>query len=209
MFTGIVQALCPVRQLADEAGLRRLGLALGSAAADLAAGASVAVNGVCLTVSEQVGDITFFNVVQETLNRTNLGALGQGDRVNVERSVRIGDEIGGHLLSGHVWGLAELKRIESGPNRRDLWFEAPTDAGHYLLRKGFVALDGASLTIADLDASKHWLKVALVPDTIERTTLGAMQTGAFANLEVDAATQAIVETVARVLAEQASQEEPQ
>jgi len=201
MFTGIVQGLIKVSSIEDETALRRLRLQLGSLAEDLALGASVAVNGTCLTVTGIYDDAVCFDVIRETLNRTNLGALRIGDAVNVERSFRVGDEIGGHILSGHVSGLATLVRIEEAANERNLIFSVPSTLMKYLLAKGFVALDGASLTIASVDGDACEMSVCLIPETIARTTLGEARQGYRANLEVDAQTQAVVDTVERVLSQ--------
>lgn len=203
MFTGIVQGLCPVADVREHGGIRRLALDLDGLAEGLATGASVAVNGVCLTVTAVDGDRARFDVIPETLVRTNLGRLAPGDRVNVERSLKAGDEIGGHLVSGHVSAVASVRRIEQNaadaPGTRNLYFGVPPALMKYLTYKGFVALDGASLTIAHVDGAG--IGVCLIPETIARTTLGRVEQGAPVNLEVDPQTQAIVDTVERVLAE--------
>lgn len=202
MFTGIVQGLCEVGAVEDEAGLRRLELRLGDDLTEgLETGASVAVNGVCLTVTGVDGGSARFDVIRETLDLTNLGDLSPGQRANVERSFRVGDEVGGHILSGHVSGVAEVVRIEEATNERNLYFRVPPELMKYLSYKGFVSLDGASLTIAHADADACEIGVCLIPETIRRTTLGTVAPGDRVNLEVDPQTQAIVETVERVLAE--------
>lgn len=155
MFTGIVQGLCEVVDVRDHLALRRLTVALGELGAGLATGASVAVNGVCLTVTATANGQASFDVIQETLDHTNLGALSAGDRVNVERSLRVGDEVGGHILSGHVSGVAVLERIEAAENVRNLTLSVEPDHLRFLHHKGFVALDGASLTIANVDPARR------------------------------------------------------
>ena len=202
MFTGIVQGLCEVAATADEPSLRRLEVDLGSLAEGLQLGASVAVNGVCLTVAGLRNDRAGFEVVRETLNCTNLGALTTGSRVNIERSCRMGDEIGGHLLAGHVEGAGKVDAVEDGPNERNLWLRVAPEWMRCLHHKGFVALNGASLTIAAVDAEEHRIKVCLIPETLARTTLGAATPGSRLNLEIDQQTRAVVETVERVLAAQ-------
>lgn len=206
MFTGIVQGLCEVRRVDDEPGLRRLTLELGELAAGLELGASVAVNGTCLTVTRTSAGAASFDVIRETLDHTNLGTLQPGARVNVERSFRVGDEIGGHILSGHVSGTATVSRVEEGANERNVYFRVPPALMKYLSYKGFVALDGASLTLAHVDSAAHEIGVCLIPETIARTTLGTVSAGDRVNLEVDAQTQTIVETVERVLAERLAQQ---
>jgi riboflavin synthase len=201
VFTGIVQGLCPVRAVADAPGLRRLSLELGDLAQDLELGASVAVNGTCLTVTATSAGAAEFDVIQETLTHTNLGDLAPGSLVNVERSFRVGDEIGGHIVSGHVSDVATVVRVEEGANERNLYFELPAALMKYLTLKGFVALDGASLTISHVDRAACRIGVSLIPETIARTTLGHVAAGDRVNLEVEAQTRTIVETVERVLAE--------
>ncbi|MAT82663.1 MAG: riboflavin synthase [Gammaproteobacteria bacterium] len=202
MFTGIVQGLCEVGAVDDEPGLRRLELRLGGELTDgLETGASVAVNGVCLTVTAVEGGDARFDVIRETLSLTNLGDLAPGHLANVERSFRVGDEVGGHILSGHVSGVAEVARVEEAANERNVYFRVPPELMKFLSYKGFVSLDGASLTIAHADAGACEIGVCLIPETIRRTTLGRVTVGSRVNLEVDPQTQTIVETVERVLAE--------
>lgn len=201
MFTGIVQGLCEVKAVDALRDLRRLSIDLDTLAGELEPGASVAVNGVCLTVTRCDGTLANFDVIRETLDNTNLGTLSPGDRVNVERSFRVGDEIGGHVVSGHVSGVAAVERIDEAENQRNLFFRIPAALMNYLIMKGFVALDGASLTISHVDRDAGIIGVSLIPETIARTTLGHVVCGDSVNLEVDAQTRTIVETVERVLAE--------
>lgn len=201
MFTGIVQGLCRVLTVEDEPALRRLSVDLGALGNELQLGASVAVNGTCLTVTTAAPSAVGFDVIKESLDHTNLLSLEPGDHVNVERSFRVGDEIGGHILSGHVAAIVTVDAVETGVNERNLWFRVDPQWSKFLLHKGFVALDGASLTIAAVDPEQNRIKVTLIPETIARTTLGAVGVGAPVNMEIDAQTQAIVETVERVLAQ--------
>jgi riboflavin synthase len=203
VFTGIVQALCPVTAITDRANLRRLSIDLGETGAGLVPGASVAVNGVCLTATTVVRGAASFDVIEETLRITNLADLVPGTPVNVERSMRVGDEIGGHQLSGHVVGTVSVQRIDSDVDKRVLWLDVAERWLPYLLYKGFVALDGASLTISAIEPDNHSFAVSLIPETIARTTLGRVQPGDRVNLELDAQTQTIVSTVMRVLADPA------
>lgn len=199
MFAGIIQGLCRVASVREQAGIRRLEVALGDLAEELSTGASVAVNGVCLTVSGLNQANAAFDVIQETLNSTNLGAIAAGRQVNVERSLRFGDEVGGHVLSGHILGTAQVEAVETGAGERNLWLGVRPEWLPYLHHKGFTALDGASLTIAAVDAQRRRIKVCLIPETIARTTLGRAEVGAAINLEVDPQTRAVVETVERML----------
>jgi len=200
MFTGIVQGLCEVTGIENRPNLRRLSLRLDSLAEDLATGASIAVNGCCLTVTRVEAGTVSFDVIQESLDLTNLGDLVLGSLVDVERSFRVGDEVGGHILSGHVIGCVGVVAVDSAPNRRDLTFKVPPSWMKYLHHKGFVALDGASLTIAAVNPAAMTISVSLIPETIVRTTLGAVVVGDRVNLEIDAQTQAVVDTVERILA---------
>ena len=202
MFTGIVQELAPLLDLVREPGLVRLELGLSpERRAGLVGGASVAVNGTCLTVSRLDGPGVGFDVIDETLQRTNLGALGPGDRVNVERSATFADEIGGHRVSGHVSGVAEVLEVRRSENNCVVRLGTHPAWERFVFMKGYVALDGASLTVSGIDRDAGWLEVSLIPETLARTTFGFRAVGERVNVEVDAETVAVVETVERVLAD--------
>jgi riboflavin synthase len=203
MFTGIVQALIPVADVVFESGVQRLGLSLGGLAEGLQPGASVAINGTCLTVVQTSGNFTTFDVIEETRRITNLGSLTTGTLVNVERSFRIGDEVGGHVVSGHVTGTATVSHIDSREGVRNVDFKGEAEWMKFILHKGFVALDGASLTIARVNQQTGEFGVCLIPETIERTTLGRLNIGDQVNVEVDSQTRATIETVERLFAEPA------
>lgn len=200
MFTGIVQDLVPVSYATIQEGVLRLGLALGPLAEGLVPGASVAVNGTCLTVTRSSNNLTEFDVIDETRRLTNLGDVRGGVLVNVERSFRVGDEVGGHIVSGHVSGTAEVSRIETGEGIRNIHFCADPALMKYISHKGFVALDGASLTVAAVDPAASMFTVCLIPETIQRTTLGRVSPGDRVNIEIDSQTRATVDTVERMLA---------
>jgi len=204
MFTGIVQGTAEVVAIHEAQAFRTHVLALSSELREgLALGASVAHNGVCLTVTAIDGERVSFDLMRETLRVTNLGAVAVGDRVNIERAARFGDEIGGHAMSGHVMALAELVELDEAPNNRRLWFEVPHALGRFLFDKGYIGVDGISLTIGQtLPASAaHGPRfcVDLIPETLARTVLVDRVPGDVANIEIDPQTQAIVETVERVL----------
>jgi riboflavin synthase len=199
MFTGIVQGLCEITGVVDEQNLRRLTVDLGKLADGLELGASIAINGSCLTVTACEATRVSFDVIQETLNLTNLAELTVTELVNVERSLGFGDEIGGHILSGHVSASVQVADIVETTNTRDLSFAVPAPWMKYLYHKGFVALDGASLTIAATNPAANTISISLIPETIKRTTLGLVQCGAKVNLEIDSQTQTVVETVERLL----------
>ncbi len=202
VYSGIVQALQPVRAIKREADLARLELALGDLFVGLVPGASIAVNGVCVTVANlTVPDTVHLDLIAETLRVSNLGELHPGDLVNVERSMRVGDEQGGHDVSGHVSAMVRVvAREQRGGNLR-LHLGCPKLWMKYIFHKGFVALDGASLTISSVDVRRGRFSVDLIPETRARTTLGFRCEGDHVNLEVDSRTQTIVETIERLFAD--------
>lgn len=203
MFTGIVQGTARVVSCRHKTGLMQLELELPPARAEgLETGASIAVNGTCLTITSFQGCRVCFDLIDTTLELTNLGELEPGDRVNFERAARMGDEIGGHLMSGHILCCTRIKRVEARENSHHLWFEIPEAAAPYLLPKGFVGLNGCSLTLAEVDSEQGEFSVSLIPETLAQTTFGQLQPGSRVNLEVDPQTQAIVDTVNRYLKQQ-------
>ena len=201
MYTGIVQGVCPVVGVETRAGVTTLRVDLGDHADGLQPGASVALNGTCLTAVVIDGGEVHFDLVKETRRLTNLGELRAGSVVNVERSLCIGDEVGGHILSGHVAALAVVADVQASQGHRRVMVEVPAQWMSYLMLKGFVALNGASLTIQELDRQRNIFTVSLIPETLARTTFGTLAIGDALNLEVDAQTQAVVDTVRAMLPE--------
>ena len=167
-------------------------------AGGLQTGASVAHNGCCLTVTETDGRTARFDLMAETLDKTNLGRLKAGDLVNLERAARFGDEIGRHLMSGHITATTEILRIERTEHNTTMHFALPAALKPYILPKGFVGLDGCSLTIGSVGEDSFC--VHLIPETLRRTLFGTRQAGDTVNLEIDPQTQAVVDTVGRILA---------
>lgn len=207
MFTGIVQGKVEVVEVRELDKFRTHVVNLPDALREgLAIGASVAHNGVCLTVTDISGDRVSFDLMRETLRLTNLGAVEVGQCVNIERAARFGDEIGGHSMSGHVICMAEVVAIDEAPNNRRLWFALPAAMGRFVFEKGYIGVDGISLTIGDVRPSAEGegieFSVNLIPETLNRTTLGERLPGDQVNIEIDPQTQVIVETVERVLASQ-------
>lgn len=199
MFTGIVQGMATVTGCERNAGIMQLELELPVGHADkLSLGASIAINGTCLTITEFNGNQVRFDVIDTTLQLTNLGQLTQGDRVNFERAARIGDEIGGHLMSGHILCQAQVVEVSLEGNNRKIRFATPGTAAPYLLPKGFVGLNGCSLTLAEVD--NDGFSISLIPETLRQTTFGLLEVGDSVNLEVDPQTQAVVDTVQRYMA---------
>lgn len=210
MFTGIVQGTAEVAAIQEAEAFRTHVVILPESLREgLEIGASVAHNGVCLTVTAIDGERVSFDLMRETLRVTNLGTLEVGDRVNIERAARFGDEIGGHAMSGHILAQAELVELDEAPNNRRLWFELPQALGRFLFDKGYIGVDGASLTIGEvrqgIAGQGTRFCVDLIPETLQRTTLGVRVPGDRVNIEIDPQTQAIVETVERVLEARAIQ----
>jgi len=182
MFTGLVECLADVRSVSpDGAGGVALDL-LVPFGRDLSLGESVAVNGCCLTVVA-AGEAVGFQAGPETLAKTDLGALRCGDRVNVERSLRWGDRLGGHLVTGHVDGVGQIAAREVSGDWQTVWFAAPESLTAVMVPKGSVAVDGVSLTVVEVRPGRF--SVMLIPHTLAVTTLGIKATGAGVNLETD------------------------
>ena len=200
MFTGIVQGMGRIVSVEQPAAdFRTHTVELPEDMANgLQTGASVAHNGCCLTVTETDGRTARFDLMAETLDKTNLGRLKAGDLVNLERAARFGDEIGGHLMSGHITATTEILRIERTEHNTTMHFALPAALKPYILPKGFVGLDGCSLTIGSVGEDSFC--VHLIPETLRRTLFGTRQAGDTVNLEIDPQTQAVVDTVGRILA---------
>ena len=199
MFTGIVQGLGEVTHIQDHGGICCLQVRLPTGRDQgLETGASVAINGVCLTVVGWDQRGVEFDVIDETLRLTNLGDLKVDHVVNVERAARFGDEIGGHVLSGHVHGRAQVTEVVETDANLAVWWAIPEALKKYVLPKGYVSLNGCSLTVGDTERDGQ-LSIHLIPETRELTTFGRVMVGDLLNLEIDSQTQAIVDTVERVL----------
>lgn len=205
MYTGIVHGAYPLTSVLRKAGLSQLAIELPPALlVDLSIGASVGLDGVCMTVTEINGQQICFDAMQETLTLTTLGGLDVGDLVNVERSAKQGAEIGGHNISGHVDGCAEIIAVEESENNCSLYFRLPPQLTKYVFKKGFIGVNGCSLTVADYQPKEGCFSVCLIPETLRVTNLGQKGVGDWVNIEVDRQTQVIVDTVERVLAERDS-----
>jgi riboflavin synthase len=181
MFTGIVEKTVRIIGVAQGPMFRRITLAPGWT--DIQHGQSIAINGVCLTVAEISGSEIGFDVIKETLDKTNLGLLGNGDEVNVERALRVGDRIDGHFVQGHVDGVALLLKQVASEAEWRLTLEAPHQLMKYLVPKGSICIDGVSLTIAAVHANQF--EVALIPTTLKLTTLPRRNIGWPFNVEAD------------------------
>lgn len=202
MFTGIVQGQGQIVDIIEKADFRTHVVTLpAELLPGLALGASVAHNGCCLTVTDIKEQQVSFDLMQETLRVTNLGQLKIGDSVNLERAARFGDDIGGHAMSGHIMGMSSLLVRDETDTNTSLWFALPAALAKYVFTKGYIGIDGISLTVVEVQSDRF--VVHLIPETLARTNLGEVQVGYQANLEIDPQTQAIVDTVERVLANQA------
>ncbi|CNI23746.1 riboflavin synthase subunit alpha [Yersinia massiliensis] len=204
MFTGIVQGTAPVVAIEEKSNFRTHVVEMPTEMLPgLALGASVSHNGCCLTVTAVEGNQVSFDLMKETLRITNLGDIKVGDQVNLERAAKFSDEIGGHLMSGHIICTAEIAKIYTSENNRQIWFRMPSDdLMKYVLHKGFIGIDGISLTIGEVVNNRFC--VHLIPETLARTTLGKKRLGNRVNIEIDPQTQAVVDTVERVLAQRDS-----
>ncbi|EIM31281.1 riboflavin synthase, alpha subunit [Leptothrix ochracea L12] len=202
MFTGIVQGIAHIRAITDRPGLRTFTLSFPRGFDQgLEIGASVACDGVCLTVTTLSAGQAQFDVMQQTLTLTTLGRFNVGDPINVERAARDGAEIGGHPLSGHVDFTATLTSIRQPENNHVLRIQVPAPWMRYIFAKGYIAINGASLTLADADRQAGWFEVWLIPETLRMTTFGHKQVGASLNIEIERSTQVIVDTVRDSVAE--------
>ena len=186
MFTGIIQRVLAVRAVEQRGSTRRI--VLPNAWPDVRLGESIAINGVCLTVTGILDGTFTADVMGETLSRSGLGALTPGDPVNLERSVRLADRMGGHLVQGHVDATATIISRTPAEHWDQVRIALPDGIARYVVEKGSIAVDGISLTVSALTppgTADGWFEVCLIPETLKRTTLGTRQPGDTLNLEVD------------------------
>jgi riboflavin synthase len=201
MFTGIVEELGEVAGIEHRADAARL--TIRGSTQDTSLGESIAVNGVCLTVAEILDGTFTADVMGETLDRSGLGALTPGAPVNLERSVRLADRLGGHLVQGHVDATAAIISRTPTAHWDQVRIQLPGKISHYVVEKGSIAVDGISLTVSALSApgeAQSWFEVCLIPETLKRTTLGTAEAGDTVNLEVDV----IAKYVERLLSKEGS-----
>ena len=191
MFTGIIQGTGCIQSVRGDS-IVTIDVQIPSTDG-LEIGASVSIDGVCLTATS-VSDTVTFDVIPETLERTTLGSLSSGSNVNVERALKFGDELGGHLLSGHIMGTAEIVAVEN----QDYTIQCPPEMAEYIQEKGYIAVDGISLTIGKT-SGKGGFDVHIIPETLRLTTLGSKGVGDQVNIDIDALTQAVVETTKRLM----------
>lgn len=206
MFTGIVQTQAVVVDATNQGGVLRLALQVEQQYAEnLNIGASIAINGCCLTVVKFASDtqgccVINFDVIDETLKLTNLGMLAVNDTVNFERSVTFGTELGGHIVSGHIHCMAEILSIKHHQDNCKMQLALAKEWQKYVLYKGFVSVNGASLTVGEVDEQGFWLH--LIPETLSITNLDNYREGDKLNIEVDQQTYTIINTVENYLSQE-------
>ena len=195
MFTGIIAGVGYVTEATLSKEILRLGINT-TQGQGLIIGASVAVDGVCLTAVKQEDDVVFFDVISETLSKTTLGSLKKDSKVHIERSLKLGDELGGHLVSGHVHGVGRVTSLQTSPWVMSI--EVSPQLSKYIFEKGFISLAGASLTVVSV--RDHVFSVALIPETLKVTKFKEAQLGDLFNVEVDQSTRTIVDQVEAAVA---------
>ncbi|NUT39858.1 MAG: riboflavin synthase [Thermoactinospora sp.] len=195
MFTGIVEEQGEVVALEQLGEAARLSVRGKIVTGDAGHGDSIAVNGVCLTVVTVEGEVFTVDVMRETLERSSLGGLVSGSKVNLERAVRADQRLGGHIMQGHVDGVGTILAREPGEHWDDVTVALPADLNRYVVEKGSIAVDGVSLTVTKVDATSFG--ISLIPTTLQLTNLGAKQPGEQVNLEVDVIAKYVEKLVAR------------
>ena len=200
MFTGIVSGQGYIHKVKNNVDYTSITIkAPAGFSKNLKRGASVAVNGVCLTVKKGTTDLLEFDVITETLEKTNFNLLSKGNKVNLERSMKANTEIGGHLVSGHIHGVGVIKSINDRGQTKDLRIQPPASLMEYLFYKGYVGLNGCSLTIGKVFKSSF--NIHLIPETIKVTNFQKMKKGDLINIEIDQTTINTVETIKKIMLE--------
>ena len=200
MFTGIVSGQGYIHKIKNNVDYASITIkAPAGFSKNLKRGASVAVNGVCLTAKKGATDLLEFDVITETLEKTNFTLLSKGNKVNLERSMKASTEIGGHLVSGHIHGVGVIKSINDRGQTKDLRIQPPASLMEYLFYKGYVGLNGCSLTIGKVFKSSF--NIHLIPETIKVTNFQKMKKGDLINIEIDQTTINTVETIKRIMLE--------
>ena len=198
MFTGIVRGMGKVETLEQKDNFRKITVRFPEEMLSaLERGASVANNGCCLTVTDINHTLVSFDIIEETLRVTNLGLLRVGDQINLERAACFGDEIGGHQMSGHILCMADVQARENSADNAVLWIELPEIIAPYVFHKGYIGIDGISLTVGEVNRTGFC--VHLIPETLQRTVINNRGVGDKVNIEIDPQTQVIVDTVRRYM----------
>jgi riboflavin synthase len=210
MFTGIVKGKARVESVTDLPNFRTISVELPPGQEQgIEIGASISVDGVCLTVVAFQERLVTFEIVGESLNRTTLGALRKGDNVNIERAARDGVEIGGHPLSGHIDCVGTVVAIERPENNLVMTFQVPSPFIRYIFSKGYIGLNGTSLTVTDPDKKASTFQVWLIPETLRITSFSEKVVGDRINVEIERGTQVVVDAVREFLEDKFSKKLPQ
>jgi len=183
MFTGLIEAICRVKSFRRSGVGAILTVDLGEIGGEIKVGESVAVNGACLTVAKLAGSLADFDISAETLAKTTLGGLTSSSQVNIERAMKAGERFGGHFVLGHIDGVATIKAVERREQFAEMKFVVSPELLGQMVAKGSVAVDGVSLTIVEMKETAF--SVALIPQTLEKTTLGSAKVGGLVNIETD------------------------
>jgi riboflavin synthase len=197
MFTGLIEALCIVKSVRYIADAMQLTIDLSRLADETKVGDSIAVNGVCLTIAQLLVNVASFDVSPETLRKSTIGKLKTGSQVNVERAVKAGDRLGGHIIEGHIDGTATIAQINRRGDFANIKFSARPELLDQMMSKGSVAVDGISLTIANLD--KNSFSAIMIPETLKKTTLGNAKNGDCVNIETDIIVKTIKKQLDKIL----------
>ncbi len=197
MFTGIIKKTCLVESVSRSPDGMQLRIALGELADESKPGDSISVNGVCLTVTELSGRVAHFDISGETLGKTTLGSLRPSSEVNIELALKSTDRLGGHIVQGHIDGTAQIKRIEQKGKFKTITFSADTELLEEMVLKGSVAVDGISLTVAGINGNSFG--VAVIPETLERTTLGRAKAAESVNIETDIIIKAVRKQLEKIM----------
>ncbi len=201
MFTGLIEAICTVKSVHPNAGGLTLAIDLDKLATNCKIGDSIAINGVCLTIAELAGNLTTFDLSTETLTKSTMGGLLPSSPVNVERAMKATDRFGGHFVLGHIDGTATIKAVKRQGQFADIELAAEPELLSQMIVKGSVAVDGISLTIASIN--ERSFSVAIIPETLKKTTLGTAKVGDAVNIEIDI----IIKTIKKQLEKILPQEE--
>jgi riboflavin synthase len=197
MFTGLIERICTVKSAQTSEGAVKLSIDLGKLVDECKIGDSIAISGVCLTIAVLGGNLARFDVSGETLAKSNLAKLTTGSKVNVELAMKVGGRFGGHIVQGHVDGVAKIKTVDKRDEFADIRFEAEGELLNQMVVKGSVAVDGISLTIASMEGNSF--SVAVIPETLKKTTLGQAKTGDVVNIETDIITKTIKKQLEKIL----------
>jgi len=197
MFTGLIESVGTLRSIQRRGASARLAVELGSLTENMKLGDSVAVNGVCLTIIQLNNTVGQFDVSQETLDKTTIGSLRTGSKVNLERALQLGARLGGHMVQGHVDGLGHISSLKQDQAFMHISLTVPDDLAVQVVRKGSIAVNGISLTVADRD--DKCFSIAVIPETANQTTLGTAKIGDAVNLETDIVVKSVQQYLAKIV----------